>query len=270
MNFHALITHNPILAYLTSGALGGLVGGLLLLLIQTILKQGVAYHYKKKIKDFNHQYDEKLASFNEQIAIQAEYRKLDFDRKIHDFSLYSSKRHELYPALFKQIHQLEHVIRVADNTSFIHLDNLTSKDQILPLIKKISRLSNFKPLEMAIDEQIISEIQEFDPNENQNWNAFLGLIKDLLLNNIWMEIFKDIRSLDMFVSDNVFYFSEDVVSRVTDISHDLETISIGRNEISSEERESIRRKIQKNINELRLMIKKELTVGDYSPLENEL
>ncbi|MGG0337175.1 hypothetical protein [Priestia aryabhattai] len=270
MDFQSLITHNPFLTYLMSGALGGIIGGLLLLLIQTTLKQGVAYQYKKKLKDFNHQYDEKLASFNEQIAIQAEYRKLDFDRKIHDFSLYSSKRHELYPALFKQIHQLEHILRVADDTSFIHLDNVTSKDQILPLIKKIARLSNFKPLEMAIDEEIISGIQEFDPNEHPDWNIFLGILKDLLINNIWMEIFKDIRLLDVFVSDNVLYFSEDVISKVTDISDDLKTISIGRHKISNQERESIRRKMQRNINELRLMIKKELTVGDYSPLEKEL
>ncbi|MEH6930487.1 hypothetical protein, partial [Priestia megaterium] len=61
-----------------------------------------------------------------------------------------------------------------------------------------------------------------------------------------------------------------VISKVTDISDDLKTISIGRHKISNQERESIRRKMQRNINELRSMIKKELTVGDYSPLEKEL
>ncbi|PEZ05549.1 hypothetical protein CN326_13880 [Bacillus sp. AFS018417] len=69
-----------------------LTTGVLYFLFQTWAKEGLSFVYKKKFEEFKKELEQ-----------HAEKQKLDFQRKIHDFGLYSSKRHEIYPELYKQI-----------------------------------------------------------------------------------------------------------------------------------------------------------------------
>ncbi|PEZ94180.1 hypothetical protein CN374_00065 [Bacillus cereus] len=66
--------------------------GLVYFIFKTWAKEKLSHEYKKKFEEYKRKLDE-----------HAEYQKLDFQRKIHDFGLYSSKRHEIYPTLYKQI-----------------------------------------------------------------------------------------------------------------------------------------------------------------------
>lgn len=62
------------------------------LVINNVIKGGISNYYKKQVE-----------YFKDEIAQLAEKRKLDFERKVFDFSQYSVKRHEIYPLIYKQI-----------------------------------------------------------------------------------------------------------------------------------------------------------------------
>ncbi|WP_445505806.1 hypothetical protein [Niallia sp. 03091] len=62
------------------------------LIINSMIRGGISHFYNKK-----------LENFKSELSLLTEEKKLDFQRKIHDFSLYSTKRHEIYPILYKKI-----------------------------------------------------------------------------------------------------------------------------------------------------------------------
>lgn len=286
MNFQELVTHNPILAYLTSGAIGGLLGGLLLLLIQTILKQGVAYQYRKKLeelkhdhiktlrdisheyekklKDFNYHYDEKLAKFNEQITIQADYRKLDLDRKIHDFSLYSTKRYEVYPDFFKRVHRIQVI--------------LWNRKNLLPLpsyIRNIRDVKDFvKDAKISLQEETISHfdelltkyetVKERNKDKEEALNEILNDILDNLGRVISLEVNEYLsrqeEQLINFYAENVLYLSGEVASKgwetITKLGQLIHTKDYNNENLNND--------LNKAIEELEVILRKELSVGDYS------
>ena len=280
VDFHTMITHNPVITYITSGALGGLLGGLILLLIQTTLKQGVAYQYKKKIeemkhdhnknlrdisheyekylKDFNHQYEEKLVLFNEQIAIQAEHRKLDFDRKIHDFSIYSTKRYEVYSELFKQVYRLG--VKLIQRREFQRIPNyIKSKEDVLELLEKREVIVNKSTL-LEI-ESLFALYQEGEgvkdikvPENILDWIAYyiqIDMIEGLCL---------EIRDTIDFYEENTLYLSEIVYLKTKEIIRSLTKFA----DVEIIVDNAVIDDLDKSVNELRTILKKELSVGDYS------
>ncbi|MFP3668961.1 hypothetical protein SB717_27875 [Priestia sp. SIMBA_032] len=80
---------------ITTIVTSGVVSSLITIGLQMFLKGRINYHFSKR-----------LDSFKEQFSNQAEIRKMDIDKQLHDFTLYSTKRHEIHPELFKQIYKL--------------------------------------------------------------------------------------------------------------------------------------------------------------------
>lgn len=289
MSLQSILTYfesNPLVSYITTGAVGGVLGGLVLLGIQTILKQGIAYHFKKKLqemkhehdkklKDFNHDYDEKLrdlnhqydkrlASFNEQITIDAELRKLDFDRKIHDFSIYSVKRYEVYPDLFKRIYRTQ-VTLWHRKSLFPIPSDITSIKDVIELVEDAN---------ISLQEETISQLDELltqyetvkvrNKDKKENLNKILNDILEVMSRLIYIDcteyLVKQQDQLVDFYTENVLYLSEEVSSKGWEAVKKLgEAI---RTKDSTDE--NLISDLNRTVEELQAILKQELSVGDYS------
>ncbi|MDD1515781.1 hypothetical protein [Priestia megaterium] len=274
-----------IVSYLANSAVNGIFAGLFLLLLQTISKQGIAYQFTKKsqklkyeydqkLKNFNHKYDEKLKDlnyeydkklvyFNEQIAIQADYRKLDFDRRIHDFSIYSSKRYEAYSEFFKQLYKLQSdfwVIRIFNGV----LSNFYSLEEIEKFLRKNT---------LAFPEQLVDEARElFERYERANENVNVSekdcdelrkSILSLIGHKAELLFIEDLRpkiidTLDYF-GGNFLYFSDELGEKARDLLKFM--IEFADAEIEFDEKAEMF--FRESFNEVKDMLKKELSRGDY-------
>jgi hypothetical protein len=69
-----------------------ITSGIVTVVINNFIKGGISHHYNKKFK-----------RFETDLNVMLEEKKLDFQRKLHDFGLYSNKKHEIYPMLYKYL-----------------------------------------------------------------------------------------------------------------------------------------------------------------------
>jgi len=260
---------SSIFTHLTSGVAGGLI----LLLIQTLLKQGVAYQFKKKMQDIKekhdktlvdigHEYNKQLSEFNAAISKESDKRQQDFQRKIHDFSLYSTKRHEIYPELFKKLHKLNSQLNNLESKAFLDMHMLQSKTELIIYLKEIG---------VDLNERFTNQIEkiyaEYDKHKNlqisfQQFNHVFRL-------HLIAELAKEYNVLNMFYSESLLYLSDNVAVKIdkviygiaylispdmrTDFPHDVDV-------------PALKQEITDKIDELKQLLKKELAVGDYSHL----
>ncbi|WP_378210022.1 hypothetical protein [Anoxybacteroides rupiense] len=78
----------------------GLTSGIVTLILNSLIKGSISHHFNKKLK-----------RFETDLNMMSEEKKLDFQRKLHDFGLYSSKRHEIYPMLYKYLIEASYAVR---------------------------------------------------------------------------------------------------------------------------------------------------------------
>ncbi|MDI3089996.1 hypothetical protein QJ133_02240 [Priestia megaterium] len=251
----------------------GVAGGLILLLIQTILKKGVAHQFNKKMQeikekhdkalaDIGHEYNKQLSEFNAAIAKESDKRQQDFQRKIHDFSLYSTKRHEIYPELFKKLHKLNSQLNNFESKAFLEMHMLQSKAELIIYLKEIG---------VDLNERFTNQIEkiyaEYDKHKNlqisfQQFNHVFRL-------HLTAELAKEYNVLNMFYSESLLYLSENVAIRIDKIIYGIAYL------ISPDMRTdfprdvdvpALKQEITDKIDELKQLLKKELAVGDYSHL----
>ncbi|AIE59098.1 hypothetical protein [Bacillus methanolicus] len=79
-----------------------LTSGIVTLIINSIIKGGISHYFNKKLK-----------RFETDLNVMSEEKKLDFQRKLHDFGLYSGKRHEIYPMLYKYLIEASNAVSYA-------------------------------------------------------------------------------------------------------------------------------------------------------------
>ncbi|WP_409275865.1 hypothetical protein V1499_09955 [Neobacillus sp. SCS-31] len=80
----------------------------------------------------NNFFTKKLELFKEQINITAEQRQYEYEKKIQNFNLFSSRKHEIYPELYKIIKKAYDTLSIYEiNTTLPRLENIKSIDLFL-------------------------------------------------------------------------------------------------------------------------------------------
>ncbi|PES94702.1 hypothetical protein CN510_16775 [Priestia megaterium] len=275
MGLQGILTHfgnNPIFGYITSSAIGGILGGLALLGLQTLLKQGVAYQYKKKLKQFNHEYDEKLrslnyhydkklASFNAEIIKEAEKGKEDFQRKIHDFTLYSKKRHEIYPELFKGIGKLFYDIKYIDAKAFLSEEMVESKRELVMYFEDLNILPNEK-----FKRQIEKYYDEYE--KDFNFRKLCLQLNNALRNNLTVELAKEFGRLEDYHGGNILYLSDEVSEKsggfIKGLGYLISPTILAPYLSEEVDLDLLKKDMDDALEDLKQVMKRELSVGDYS------
>lgn len=91
------------------------------LIVNTIIKGGIGFYFNSR-----------LEKFKTDLVLITEQKKLDFQKKIHDFSLYSNKRHEVYPMIYKNFIEANDALSHSYRMSRIQQDYLSNKKTDLP------------------------------------------------------------------------------------------------------------------------------------------
>jgi dsRNA-specific ribonuclease len=66
------------------------IGAIVYFLFKKTAENFISNHFQKQLEEYRHQ-----------LNYIAEEKRFDFQRMLNDFSQYSSKRHEVYPELYK-------------------------------------------------------------------------------------------------------------------------------------------------------------------------
>src|SRR5699024_1922392 len=214
------------------------------LIIQLFLKNG--------IKNF---YDQKLATYNHKLAAHAESRRLDFERKIHDFSLYSTKRHELYPQMFKLIFKIYRNIKRYDELYAISRESISNASEIIPYYEEL----NIK---------LTNEVKDFIVEKSKLWTTNPDFCLDQISQKVkvllYSQLAAEIRSADNYFMDNILFFSDETSDKVSNLLSVMLLLSLEKNKASPVEHSIDETKIKEDVDLLKEMLKKELNVGDYS------
>lgn len=240
---------------ITTVVTSGIVSGLVALGMQTYLKGTINHHFSKRIE-----------AFKEQITVQAEQRKMDFDRKIHDFSLYSTKRHEIYPELFQQLHKLHYDLKLVQDIA----NNCRPFSNYMDVVEEFEKfgfsLSDKKNIARL---NRIYEVTEEFSSIRQEEIAFLLLAQMTVQLDERLKIAKD------FFLKNTIYFSDEAIGKITffleglyilihsqiEFYSKIETEFQDTNDISEQE---LLANLDKSVEEVKYILRNELSVGDYS------
>ncbi|MFP7483365.1 hypothetical protein SFC65_04330 [Priestia filamentosa] len=212
---------------------------LVALVIQHFIKGG--------IKSF---YDKRLEKFKDEIAIYAEQRKLDFDRKLHDFSLYSSKRHELYPQLFKRVYELNYSMRFAHDRAFLSSRFIHSLEDIEPY---------FKGLKISLDEDLKNYIENKQNEWEEDKDLCLKTISSVIRDALYYKAGQDLKELDEFFMGNILFFSDSVVEKTQKVVEEFVTFSL-----LIRHPDGGRETLNADIVGLERILKREMKMGDYN------
>ncbi|MGG3193940.1 hypothetical protein [Priestia aryabhattai] len=256
----------------TAVVTSGIVSSLATLGMQTLLKQKITHHFNKE-----------LALFNAEIAVQAENRKIDFDRRIHDFSLYSTKRHEIYPKLYSDSYTIWHRINLFQNIlnrlkemvnpkHFPHFDKRIAKfnpQQDYEVIINLLEQSEF-----SLDEEtkniLMSKIQDFNGLDT---NKYIDEKSKIIAECVLLELNQKIKSLKIFLMTNLLYIPDDISIKMYKFIGGLRNYiayilcrydSSYETEIPEGEMVLSLGELSLMLNEIKLLLKQELAVGDYS------
>jgi hypothetical protein len=117
------------------------------LIINTIIKGGIGFYFSSR-----------LEKFKTDLVIITEEKKLDFQKKIHGFSLYSNKRHEVYPMLYKNFIEANDALSHSYRMSRIQQDFFNDKKTDLP--EEVSSLvkSALEKSEKAFDYAMANDL----------------------------------------------------------------------------------------------------------------
>ncbi|SEM79576.1 hypothetical protein SAMN04489762_1057 [Terribacillus saccharophilus] len=184
-----------------------------------------------------------LSNYKNELNKMARETEHDLQRKIHDFGLYSSKRHEKYSEIYRLL-QVAHssVVKATDVVNIN--DYLKERDQ--NVLSLVSYMLKYDMAEGDIDK--LAELDlDFRTKKTTAYSLVLKKYRDIAINSL--------RDAENYITQNELYFS----SEVADLSRKFFSItnSIFREEDFDETYVDI---VHQN---LRRQMKREMAIGYY-------
>jgi hypothetical protein len=224
-----------------------LTSGIVTLIINSLIKGGITNFYKRKIIEFQ-----------DEISKLAERRKFDFERKIHDFSLYSSKRLEVYPILFGKVLFTFERINIYKEIVTIPENLFTNKQHLKNYLESINGIND-------VIEHYLEHFEIDNQPDNLADNICFSLSK-LKLNEL-NEIIED---TSKYYLTNTLYLSNEVADLVSSINSQFSFMlfyyvsSINKNSsfVDDVYNKSLTT-LSGDVNKLKDIMKKEMSLSHY-------
>ncbi|MCL7871049.1 MULTISPECIES: hypothetical protein [Bacillus] len=214
------------------------------LIVQTLIKEFFANSFRKSFE-----------KYKEQLTIHAENRKLDFDRKLHDFSLYSNRRHEIYPEIYKRIFEINKTLQTYEEKVKLNNQTIKQPEDILVYYDIIG---------IDLTPETVEKIQK---KCDEKWAVDIAIcllqVSRLVKNQLAVELRKYIEDSYNFFSHNMLFLSDNVNTKI-DYLFDLfaEEFDKRQANASATQVEAIQI-IDEKIIELKESLSSELKRGDY-------
>lgn len=211
------------------------IAGLTIFTAKQLIKTTINKNKELLLQDYKHQLDRYMR--------EAEH---DFQRKIHDFSLFSTKRHEKY----SELHKLIHIAYSAVLTKI----NITPIDVFLMAEgRSIGSLQSYLRVHGISEDEVTKFVLYNDGFEKQKDVAFK------MVKMKYEEIAEiEIKVAGQYMLQNELYLSPKVESLSYALFRKLDIYS-KRNDKSIEEQQVMR----SHLDELKFQMRKEMSVGYY-------
>jgi hypothetical protein len=219
-----------------------LTSSIVTLIINSVIKGGI-----------KHQYSKRLEKFKSDLSLISEDQKFDFQRKIHDFSIYSSRRQEIYPEMYKYIYKLHKEINLIEELSFLSPAFISEKERIVPYFNGIG--IEFTEEEVKL---ILKKYDSYDTHEDSLINLS-DLIKQILIN----EFNKKIKAADDFFQDHILYFSNDSIKKINNFLTNILVLVVNMKLEDNDDKNEILKEVSDCCKEIEEILKAALTKGDY-------
>ncbi|HWO78762.1 MAG TPA: hypothetical protein VNM69_23125 [Bacillus sp. (in: firmicutes)] len=226
----------------TSITTSAIVTGLITLALNTWIKGKINLNYDKKIE-----------KFKDELAELSEQRKLDFERKIHDFSLYSSKKHNVYPEIYKLLLETR-----------LFLIHCNTENEIPLSLRENPRGLNVYLIDMGVPEEKRKELMyNYDINKSNSIKDMAEVIFLLKINDLSKNITK---AKDFFYANEI-YVSEELSTRIEHVLNNFQ-LALSQLIFSIDNKEidfpySLIDQIELDLKYIRGHIKDELAIADY-------
>jgi hypothetical protein len=224
-----------------------LTSGVVTVMINSFIKGGISHYYNKKLK-----------RFETDLSVMSEEKRLDFQRKLHDFGLYSSKRHEIYPMLYKYLIEASTVVSYALAIKKYAPDMIFADEKTLLLFKE---QNDHGSKEENLDKALVT--REIEATKEAVFSA--------------EKVLDFFRESELFLSENVAKQGIEIVMNLaavakeihlkTLIDHGIDFVELfGLNKMQLRDYSVIRNEIDEintRISRLKALMKNELGIGDY-------
>jgi hypothetical protein len=214
------------------------------LIISTFIKGGIGHFYNKKLENFKND-----------LSLAAEERKLDFQRRIHDFSLYSTQRHQVYPEIYKLLINAFANIRFSRYCP-VPFDNEMRKRALIGILRD-NKYS---------EEQIEKYLIMWKESPMSLFNFFNGkfIQKDIEeVNKSINLLFEYFNLNELFLSDDLSKLVDETIGNLTMLNAELPYMLFYEDPKDIEITIRLFNEIDDQIQEIKKIIKKELSIGDY-------
>ncbi|WP_068775759.1 hypothetical protein [Paenibacillus sp. FJAT-26967] len=217
-----------------------------------------------------------LESHKQVLSIMTESSKFEYQRMMHDFSLYRNKKHEIYPELFQKImlgynniHELHYVWSWLNFRKF-------NKEKLKSVLLA---------MEFASSEKIDMIIADWETSKDE-------IVQDIKFHSKLKELL-DCRDLFMsayaYYSYNEVFLSEEFIAAYLDFSFHTDNyfycmrkliikrcLGLDEDEREPETRSEIESKVNEHLSaiediivELKKLIKRELSIADYDSINKK-
>ncbi|MBX9998171.1 hypothetical protein [Priestia aryabhattai] len=260
-----------ILTYPATAISGGLVGGLILFVIQNFLKKGISHEFDKSMQDIkqNHakrladigyEYNKQLSLFNAAIAKEVDKETRDFQRKIHDFSLYSTKRHEIYPELFGKLYKFKYDTDLFESKAYLVMDMVKSKEHLLLYLKELG---------VTVNEIFMNQINDIyeEYYKSNDLNKCFEDFNQIFRLHLTAHMSKEYQDLYKFYHSNILYLSDNVACKVDVLIVGMHNLISAKTKIepsSDMDIPLLTTTVSIALDELKTAMREEISIGDYS------
>lgn len=231
-------------------ASGGISAGTLVAFGRSLIEKRIDHHWTTKLEDHKHQLD-----------VLTEGARFDYARKIHDFGLFSSKRHEVYSHLYEAVRKVHG--GVVGLFGYNEYPNLLghSTDELRETLKCEGFLE-------ADREDILSLWTTDSRDRDQAQRRVHTLLRQRAKNQadrLWAEAWNEWLLSEIYLSDSVLEKCGEILRRLNSIRMDARFEHFYANRTKYEERARDTEQVNNDLGALRKAMREELMRGDYEP-----
>ncbi|TYS87512.1 hypothetical protein [Rossellomorea aquimaris] len=166
-------------------------------LLKTYFKGFIGQIFKKEIESYKHE-----------LNLYTEEQKFDYQRKLHDFNLYRSKRHESYKELYKLA------------LSSLRSLKKSQREEVWPNFDKIT----FGEVEVYVRSEVSDEYTVTKTLSDFERYRDVSLLKTAIKGYKLKKTFITINEFEEYFKENELYYSEEINELVVSILPTLEEI----------------------------------------------
>ncbi|MEN0643346.1 hypothetical protein MKY91_09335 [Alkalicoccobacillus gibsonii] len=224
-----------------SVVIGALLGsGGVMLLVNTWIDRKVG-----------NKFDIELSNHESELNKIRDASSFDYQRKIHDFSMYSTRKHEIYGSLFKKVRKAKDKIDELDGI----------EDRVSKEIDQYQR-QDFVDIAESINEDEV-RYPMLDEINNGYMTLVLQYEKERLRGSECFKTAEAFDELNTYYSLNELFVSPEVEDLINPTLNCMEKLINCYLKNEEEYISSLKDELSKRITSLKARLKEEISVGDY-------